>query len=553
MCDDPCWRALWEKDIKLIRNSKSFLYLTEKKDGLLKEYCGQRVCSYLDPEKYVIWGGIIASGASVDWVVDQMAVPDALRKIRRNNHTTLLFLSWNRSPRAQMGPCFYHICEGSGAPYWDPKGKGAFLGLTTNHTNIELIRALFEGLSFQARMVIEMEENLVGSPSEGICAVGGGTRIGFWQQVKADITGHVIEIPDVEEASAFGAALLAGVGTGIFSDMAEAAQKTRRPIRKIEPNPENNNTYNDIYDIYKAANNSLVEINAQPRSDFSKREVRMKLGITLSTFPMKNSPVVFCDGLLSKNLSVIKDLGYQGVDLFTDSKSVQEIDELRLIMSDHGLEVAMYIAIFLSEQGVTLSCPNEKKRQKYIDLYRRELEKAHRVGTRLMPVGYLRGVKPTDQTVDDYYTRLADSLKILCEEASSLGITICLEPINRYEINTLNQIDICLDFIRDYQLNHLGLLLNSFHMNIEEASIENSIINAGERVKHFHAPDSNRLAAGDGHLDYDRILQALHTIRYDGYLMLEAFPVPDAISCARTNVDYLNTKLVDLINNRKAR
>ena len=168
-----------------------------------------------------------------------------------------------QTPVGANGVMFLPHLRGSGAPYWDPKGKGAFLGLTTNHTNTELLRALFEGLSFQARMVIEMEENVVGLPSDGLCAVGGGTRIGFWQQVKADVTGHVIEIPEVEEASALGAALLAGVGTGVYKSIADAAQKPSWHIRKIEPNPENTDRYSHIYKIYKHANHSLTEINSQ--------------------------------------------------------------------------------------------------------------------------------------------------------------------------------------------------------------------------------------------------------------------------------------------------
>ena len=208
----------------------------------------------------------------------------------------------------------------------------------------------------------------------------------------------------------------------------------------------------------------------------------------------------------------------------------------------------MYIAIFLSENGVNLSCPDEKRRLSYIDEYRLELEKANQIGAKLMPVGYLRGAKNEGDTDEEYYTRLAASLQILCKEASGLGITICLEPINRYEINTLNNIDACLEFIRAYHLNQLGLLLDTFHMNIEDASIENAIINAGKLIKHFHTPDSNRYAAGEGHLDYTCFLQALHSIHYSGYLMLEAFPIPDAITCARKNATYLNTKFVEFID-----
>ena len=102
------------------------------------------------------------------------------------------------------------------------------------------------------------------------------------------------------------------------------------------------------------------------------------------------------------------------------------------------------------------------------------------------------------------------------------------------------------EFVEKYGLDELGLLLDAFHMNIEDVSIEGSIKKAGKRLEHFHSPDSNRLAVGWGHLDYDNILKALDETGYGGYLMVEAFPKPDALSCAVQSAKFFREKVPSL-------
>lgn len=271
----------------------------------------------------------------------------------------------------------------------------------------------------------------------------------------------------------------------------------------------------------------------------------MKLGVTLSTYPTKFGPIVFRDGEIDNNLQVVKNLGYDGVDLFVDNISDEQIDKLRIAFEENKIEIAMYLAIFLAEKGVNLSISDREKRKAYVEDYKEQIIKGHRIGTKLMPIGFIRGARDVSEKNGDCLRRLSESLSELCDFAASKEITLCLEPINRYEINLLNNVEESLEFLSCFHLDHMGLLLDTFHMNIEDKSFEDSIRMAGCKIKHFHTPDSNRLAAGAGHINFNEIIKALKDIRYEGYLMLEAYPQPDAIICATQSVAFLRQKIAE--------
>ena len=136
----------------------------------------------------------------------------------------------------------------------------------------------------------------------------------------------------------------------------------------------------------------------------------MKLGVSVATYASQFGPIVFRDGSLRDSLATIKTLGYDGVDLFADCKTDEQIDEIRALFAEHQLEVAMYIAIFLSEQGVNLSDRSDAARQASLDAYKTQIEKAHRLGAQRVPVGYLRGQRAADDPPEAYCERLAASL-----------------------------------------------------------------------------------------------------------------------------------------------
>jgi sugar phosphate isomerase/epimerase len=129
--------------------------------------------------------------------------------------------------------------------------------------------------------------------------------------------------------------------------------------------------------------------------------------------------------------------------------------------------------------------------------------------------------------------------KSCVEIAGKENVRIAFEPLNRYETPLLNTAKESLDLIDRVGAENLGLLLDTFHMNIEEPSIQESIKTCGDRIFHFHVADSNRWYPGAGHLDFRGILETLFATGYSGFVSGEFMAVPDADVAAQKGIDHL--------------
>lgn len=271
----------------------------------------------------------------------------------------------------------------------------------------------------------------------------------------------------------------------------------------------------------------------------------MKFGITFSTFPTKFGPIVFSGENIKENLKIIKELGYDGIDLFLHQIREKELENLRTTLNDFKLEISLVAAIFLAEQGVNLSDSNKRDRLEAVEKFKKQIKVAGKLGGN-MPLGFIRGNKEEDELESIYQERLADSLKRLIDFANEKGVKLLLEPINRYEINTFLRVDQSLEFIHKHGLDKIELQIDTFHMNIEESSIEEAIKMAGSKLGHVHITDSNRRAPGDGHLDYNSILKVIKDTGYNGFLTIEAFPIPSSYECGKRGIEYLRNKLSNI-------
>jgi D-psicose/D-tagatose/L-ribulose 3-epimerase len=123
-------------------------------------------------------------------------------------------------------------------------------------------------------------------------------------------------------------------------------------------------------------------------------------------------------------------------------------------------------------------------------------------------------------------------LKRLCRYAERKGITIALEPLNRFETDFINTCAQALAMVADVGSPALGIHLDTFHMNIEEKDSADAIRRAGKHLVHFHACGSDRGTPGNDHIDWKRIAAALRKVRYDGDVVIESF-TPDVQVIAR--------------------
>ena len=131
---------------------------------------------------------------------------------------------------------------------------------------------------------------------------------------------------------------------------------------------------------------------------------------------------------------------------------------------------------------------------------------------------------------------LADALELLGEHAKQYDVPLIYEPLNRYETNLSNTLESGSKLLRSLSTNNVVLLADLFHMNIEEINIADSLRTAGKHVGHVHFVDSNRRAAGFGHIDFAPIASALHEINFAGFASAEALPFPDPDMAAEQTI-----------------
>jgi sugar phosphate isomerase/epimerase len=134
---------------------------------------------------------------------------------------------------------------------------------------------------------------------------------------------------------------------------------------------------------------------------------------------------------------------------------------------------------------------------------------------------------------------LVEAIRACAAEAEGTAVRFALEPLNRYETDLIHTVEDGLRLVERVGADNFGLLLDTFHMNIEEPVIEDSIVSAGDRIFHFHVADSNRWYPGAGHLDFRSILETLAATGYSGYVSGEFMARPDADTAAERAITNL--------------
>ncbi len=287
----------------------------------------------------------------------------------------------------------------------------------------------------------------------------------------------------------------------------------------------------------------------------------MKLSIVLSTQAAQFEAVAF-KGDFEGNVAKIAAMGYDGVELAIRDPKLVDAGELIRVVSAHGLEIpAIGTGQAWGEEGLSFTDPDPAIRAAAIERTKSHIPFAARTGAVII-IGLLRGIVKPGVSQEQAMDWLVEALRECCAAASTPslsppqaggkerrdalqaggaegGVRIALEPICRYETTLVNNAKQGLELLERIGAANMGLLLDTFHMNIEEPSIEESIRACGERVFHFHVADSNRWYPGAGHLDFPRILETLYATGYQGYVSGEFMPLPDADTSARESIAHL--------------
>lgn len=244
---------------------------------------------------------------------------------------------------------------------------------------------------------------------------------------------------------------------------------------------------------------------------------------------------IYADEPLSQTFQRLARCGYEGIELVGEPEQLAPDKVLRLCR-EHGLRVTSVLgwSIF-GIPGRDLASLDRDERARAVGYGRACVDLAAAVAApilvvipaaagRTAPAGKLAEEKEWLAAYQAEWNWAVDSVRQTAEYAASHGVTLGLEPINRYETFLVTDLDLALSFLRDVGSESVGIHLDTFHMNLEEADPARAIRRAGPRLVNMHISDSNRQTPGRGHTDFRAILKALREIGYDGMLTLE--PVP---------------------------
>ena len=211
------------------------------------------------PGKWHVMGVALAAGGSLQWVRDNLGdlEMEQAKKIDCDPYEILCELAAEAAPGSE-GLFWLPYLTGERTPHADPYARACWIGLTQRHAKQELIRSVMEGATFAMRDSLEIIREL-GIPINQIRLSGGGARSELWRQMQADIYGSDVCIINAQEGPAYGAALLAAVGTGVYSSVEEACRATISVVGTTAVDPATKAVYNRAYPVYRKLYASLKD------------------------------------------------------------------------------------------------------------------------------------------------------------------------------------------------------------------------------------------------------------------------------------------------------
>ena len=227
---------------------------------------------------------------------------------------------------------------------------------------------------------------------------------------------------------------------------------------------------------------------------------------------------------LEKYARKIKAIGYDVMEFQAQAlleMSDEELASLKKVADEIGIELTYSLGL---DPAYDISSPDDKVREGGIVYLTNIMKQIGKMGGKLLSgVSYAGWGVPAVVDRDARFKYSVESMKRLAKTAEELGITYGIEAVNRFEGVLVNTAKQAREYVKAVGSKSVGILLDTFHMNIEEASIREAILTAGDLLVGFHIGENNRTCPGRGHLDWDEIFGALKEIGYKGRIVAEPF------------------------------
>jgi sugar phosphate isomerase/epimerase len=229
----------------------------------------------------------------------------------------------------------------------------------------------------------------------------------------------------------------------------------------------------------------------------------------------------------AKSAELLSEAGYDAIEipaaLQANPEKIKgdEIEHIKAILERNNLGVSAFCLMY--PKDFRHASPLAAERTRSIEYTKRLIDLASEVGAGILVwgSGYARNI-PAEISKEVGMKWLLELLEQAAAYAMERHVKIVIEPLNRYESTVINTVHDAVEMASRIGSPALRALCDTFHMNVEEASLRDSIIEAGAMLAHVHVSDSNRAIPGMGHIDFRQVFEGLRRVGYDGYITLEA-------------------------------
>jgi len=226
-------------------------------------------------------------------------------------------------------------------------------------------------------------------------------------------------------------------------------------------------------------------------------------------------------------LDYARSLGFDGFEIPLFDPKDLAIQPLRRGFEASGIEPTICAIL---PPGINPISPDSATRKQAFNHLQRSIEAAaeigaHKIGGPLYaPIGYLPPHRPT---LDEWQWAV-EAFQQLTSTLDAHQMTLAIEPVNRSETFFLRTVADTIKLCAEINHPSIGILIDTFHANIEEKSVTTAVQSVGTHLKHVHLSENDRSLLGSGHIDFAAIMHVLRELHYDGYLMIEGFGYSDA-------------------------
>ena len=241
----------------------------------------------------------------------------------------------------------------------------------------------------------------------------------------------------------------------------------------------------------------------------------------------------------------LADNGFGGIEICVSDPRRVNVEELNAKLWQYQLSVtAISTGQARMLEGISLTDSNRDVRERAVQRVKDHIELSTAIGFPIITIGLLRGIGTLGRKEHDL-AHLAEALQTCSAYARSRQVRMMIEPINRYETTLLNTVSETLAFLTTFAGGEqIGVLFDTFHANIEECKICQSLEQLADKLFHVHFADSNRWLPGMGHIDFPAICAMLRKLNFTGYISLETINMPDRMvvrRCSRSSLEQCFT------------